>query len=343
MSSRWIPTQIFRTDEGTLRLPWRLFWNRSERRFRASVRVPVAVVVFLLLASAGTGWRPTLLSSDSAISQVLNSITRQLPWAIVLLLGIGLLSRVLDRRPLHDLGLRTDRTWRREFLVGTSVGGGIVVGALLLSLATGWQSVSGTQLPENPILWPVLALGAAVFQLVIVVPEELFARGYLITNIIEGLPGNSVVSRTVAAGVAVVVSGLLFFFTHAIGRPDASIWFGIMAGGLGAVLAIAYILTGHLATPIGLHFGMNFAGVIVGINSLPASLLVVTTDLPAITGNTVLPAEAAVARIGLSVLGLGAIAWWVRTRSGRISIPTTLATPTLAWRQAGSGAEDRAG
>lgn len=45
-----------------------------------------------------------------------------------------------------------------------------------------------------------------MFQLVVVVPEELLARKYLITNTIEGLPGNSVGSRTVAAGVGVVRS-----------------------------------------------------------------------------------------------------------------------------------------
>lgn len=341
MASGWIPTWILRTDEGELRLPGRLFWNRSERRLRASVRVPVALIVFLLLASLGTEWRPALLSGSSVIAQVLNNITRQLPWAVVLLLGAGLLSRVLDRRPLQDLGLKNSRIWRQEFLIGASVGSGVVIGTLLLSLTTGWQSIVSTQSPEDPLLWPVLALGAAVFQLVFVVPEELFARGYLITNIIEGLPKDSVASRTVAAGVAVAASGLLFFFTHAIGRPNASIWFAVMAGGLGATLGVAYLLTGSLAVPIGLHFGLNFTGVITGINSQPASLLVVGTNLPPVVGNSALPAEAAVSRIGLAVLGLVVIAWWVRARDGQIGIPTTLAVPTLTWRRSDDDAEQK--
>lgn len=322
----WKPSVRFvlRGDDRRLRLPFRLAWNETDRRFRAPIRVAVAFALFVVLAGAGNQLRPTLLSGDGSLVRVVNMIGRQLPNAIGLTLAVVLAALLIDRRRLTDLGLRVDRGWWRGLIGGTALGGGITLLAVAGGVLFGYYEVAGVATPLDPLVWPLLAVGGAVFQLIFVVPEELFVRGYLITNVTEGLDGVPSVPRWLAAGVGVLAASGVFYLTHAAGKGPIV---GAMMGCLSILLGLGYVFSGDLSVPVGIHFGFNFAGVLVGTNAQPASLLR-TTSATTVRESLALPIEAVTGRLVGAIFGIAVlIAWYLVV--GRVRVASDVARPTL--------------
>lgn len=323
---------VIRDENHRLRRPIRLVWNGNERRPRAPIRLLVGFVLFLVLAGLGNQYRPTLRSSDGVVIETVNMLVRQLPNAVGLSLAVIIAALLVDRRRLTDLGLVLDRGWWRGFSGGTTLGAGITSLGVIGGLVGGYYRFNGLEASIGPLVWVSVAIGAAAFQLLFIVPEELFVRGYLITNITEGLDGLPSVPRSVAAGVGVVVSSILFYLTHAAAKGAV---FGIMVGGLSVLLGIGYVLSGDLSVPIGIHFGVNIAGVIIGTNPQPASLLRMTAST-SVDASTVLPVEVVVVRLLGTVLGLGVLCWWQHAATGRLRVAPEITRPMLRWRRNGT-------
>lgn len=319
-----------------LRSLLRVFWNGAERRLRAPVRLVLGFLLFLVLAGAGTQYRPTLLGSDGAIPTVVNMLSRQLPNSLGLALAVVLAAILIDRRRLTDLGLDVDRGWLRGLAGGTLIGAGITLLAVLVGLGAGYYEVTSVGLATGPGVWTVVAVSAALFQLLVVVPEELFVRGYVITNVSEGLDGVPSVPRSVAVGTAIVVSSALFYVTHAAAKGTV---FGLMVAVLSLLLGIGFVLGGDLSVPIGVHFGVNFAGVLAGLNPQPASLLELSAATT-VQESLVLPVEAVAVRLAGAVVGIAVLWWWYHTRVGRIRVAPTVTRPALRWRASRDGTDD---
>lgn len=153
----------------------------------------------------------------------------------------------LRRERLADVGLRCDRAWWRQAAIGCLIGIGsaaLAVGLLLL--------VGGAYLELDPQRsLEALLLGAHVFLFVSLF-EELLFRGFLFQRLVAG-------SRP---WIAQVVFALLFAFAH-WGNPEmegVTRWIATLDIALAAVLlGLAYLRTGSLALPIGMHLGWNWA------------------------------------------------------------------------------------
>lgn len=327
-TARSVPSisSLIRNDGKRVRLPLRLLWNVAEHRPRAPFRLLGGSVLIFVLAGLGNqyGFRP--LGGEGPLVDAANQLVGVAPQAVGIGLGVALASLFIDRRRLTDLGLDLASGWWRGLAGGIALGVSIVAFSVIGALLGGYIAIGGTQLSGGPLVWLLLAGSAVLFQLLFVVPEEWFVRGYVITNITEGFDGVPSVPRSVAAGIGVVVAALVFYVTHS-GRGEV---FGLMAGGLAVLLGVGYVLSGDLSIPIGIHAGINVASVLVGTNPQSASVLRLTAPDTVVTSLT-LPIEVVVLRLLGAALGIAVLLWWYATVRGPLGIASTVAHPTLRW------------
>ena len=239
------------------------FWNKQEGRLRAFWRLLLQLVIAIIITtvleiafSASPGGRPVF----SAV------LSEQNIASLGFVISVWLAARFLDRRPFTDLGFRFNKAWWLEIGFGLALGALIVVGMFLTEWANGWMIITdtfytaGTGLPFALVI--VLSLvtfvGVGLF-------EELLSRGYQLRNIAEGL-NFSFVGPRMAIALALLISSSIFGLLHLVMHSDTDAGFldnvlGILPQTLGGLmLGVAYVLTGQLAIPIGIHTAINFFG-----------------------------------------------------------------------------------
>ncbi len=161
-----------------------------------------------------------------------------------LVLVASLICQGLRRAPVRELLGPFDGRWPRQLLAG-ALGGALLmaVPALLLGVTglVGWRLGGGA----DAAFWSgLMVLTAAV------VTEELLFRGFLFQRLRDGL-GPRAAQAIIAA---------LFLLTHSDAlRAEGAL--GLLAGAnifLASLLfGLAWLRTGSLAMPIGLHLGAN--------------------------------------------------------------------------------------
>jgi membrane protease YdiL (CAAX protease family) len=147
--------------------------------------------------------------------------------------------RVTEHRPATELDPRTgSRDLRRGVLGGLALFG-VTIGVIAAFggyRITGWGSVGGL----------VAAVG---LMACVAVTEEILLRG-IVFRLVEEMTGT---------WVALACSAVLFGALHLV-NPAATIWGAVaIAIEAGVMLAAAYLATGSLWLPIGLHLGWNLA------------------------------------------------------------------------------------
>ncbi|MGA8889919.1 MAG: CPBP family intramembrane glutamic endopeptidase [Anaeromyxobacteraceae bacterium] len=158
----------------------------------------------------------------------------------------SVICQALRREPASRLVGPLDGRWPREFLLG-GLGGAILMAlpALALGLAgvVRWRTDAGA----GAALLPELALLAAAAA-----TEELLFRGFLFRRLVDGL----------GAWPAQLLIAALFLLTHSEALRGLGP-LGVIAGAnifLASILfGLAYLRTGSLAMPLGLHLAANVA------------------------------------------------------------------------------------
>ncbi|PSP98696.1 hypothetical protein BRC89_07525 [Halobacteriales archaeon QS_4_70_19] len=182
----------------------------------------------------------------------------------------------------------------------------------------------------------VLVAAYLLLFVAVSVAEELVARGYLLTNLAEGLQVGPVTGRVALVAAVLLTSGL-FGLLHA-GNPSATLVSTATIALAGVFLATDYVFTGDLAVPLGLHFSWNYAqGVLFDfpVSGIRVGVAVVRTretgpDL--VTGGA-FGLEAGLLGVVATLLGIAATALWVRGRTGRLAPTPSVRTPDLRWRE----------
>ncbi len=199
---------------------------RGVARVAARVAVPTLALIAAYLASA------TLLSLIGV-----PALPAALLTAAVLLGVYVLVIRWWEQRPVIELG----RSGAGRELVG-----GLALGAALCTVTVGVLALLGAYHVDgvNPlgVLWPALASAvlAGVF-------EELLIRGVLFR----------VLERAQGTWVALAVSAAVFGALHLV-NPGATVTgAAAIAVEAGLLLGLAYVATGRLWLPIGLHIAWN--------------------------------------------------------------------------------------
>ena len=329
----------------------RIFYNQAERRLRAAWRIAGLVVMFLaftvliwipleiaLIAFGAIGLEKLREEGFSALvaaggGTLLVAMSRGFLAGAA---SVWLAARFLDKRKLPDLGFHRGRSWWFEFAFGFGLGGLLMSGVFCVEWLLGWVRVEATfsavESAGGPDAFWANCLPLLLVFVMVGFYEELLARGYLLKNAAEGLACSRLSAKR-AVLIAWLGSSLVFGLGH-VGNPNAT-WVSLLGiSGAGLLLGLAYVLSGELAIPIGLHISWNlFQGGVYGFPvsgmHLPASIIGIEQTGPEIwTGGAFGPEAGLIGLVTITV-GILCILAWVRWRRGGLSIHGALAKPTL--------------
>ncbi|MBK8727793.1 MAG: CPBP family intramembrane metalloprotease [Holophagaceae bacterium] len=169
------------------------------------------------------------------------------PVLFLFVLGVTWACTLLRREPLASIGFRLDRRWLKELGWGTALGIGFMVAAAGMVWAVG-----GVRFELDPARsLKTLSYGAYMFLFVALFEETLF-RGFLFQRLVAGS----------GVWVAQIALALLFAAGH-WGNPGMAgatkVWATVDIALAAVFLGLAYLRTGSLALPVGLHLGWNWA------------------------------------------------------------------------------------
>ncbi|WP_455170621.1 CPBP family intramembrane glutamic endopeptidase [Aegicerativicinus sediminis] len=213
------------------------------------------------------GWRISLtLILFITLNLLLGELTREINgslkgggtlWFTVLAISATISAYIgrkyLDKKSMSSLGLQLNRRAIQDILFGI-VNSALVMAVVFVIMLNfnliefegfSWWSDNLTSATFSFTLIPVFL--AVILRFMIVAWwEELFFRGIILQNIIEGLN----------LKWAIAISTLLFALIHA-GNPNATLLSTIMIVLITLQLVYAYLKTKQLWMPMGLHFGWN--------------------------------------------------------------------------------------
>src|SRR3954469_20880540 len=231
---------IFLARDGRLRAGWRFLLG----------------VVALAIADIGTGYLAAFIIG-SGPPQLFPLLQEPLSLAAILFLFCLLLT-VADRVPRHRLaaqGFPRSPDWVRQLCDGLLLGAGLVTVCVVAIAVLGDVSfhitINGRTGLAFLLIFVVLAVAA--------VKEEVAFRGYPFQRLIEaGGPRWGPI-------IGIVVLSVLFGMVH-WRNPSSTLFSTANTVLIGIVLAVAYLRTGALWFPIGIHFGWNFMlGMVFGL------------------------------------------------------------------------------
>ena len=160
--------------------------------------------------------------------------------------------RIYERGNLSDIGLGWTAASRRNLSIGMLGGIGAALVVVLLPLAL--RLADFEAVPDERLRWPSL-LFVSILLLFGAVGEEMLFRGY----------GFQVLVRGIGPFATVLPVAVLFGLAHSqnlnfgpLALLNTILW--------GVVLGYAYLRSGDLWLPIGLHFGWNWALPMLGAN-----------------------------------------------------------------------------
>ncbi len=152
----------------------------------------------------------------------------------------------LRREPLASVGFRLDRRWARDFAWGGLLGAGVI----LVAAALVW-AVGGVRFVLDPARSGAALLSGLYLFLSVALFEETLFRGFLFQRLRDGL------------GVPATQTLLALFFAVAHwGNPGmqgaTKVWATLDIALAAVFLGLAYLRTGSLALPVGIHLGWNW-------------------------------------------------------------------------------------
>ncbi|MDY6764941.1 MAG: type II CAAX endopeptidase family protein [Halobacteria archaeon] len=295
------------------------FWNEKQGRFRAFWRILTAVLVALV--SAGVIGAYTRQALDFPLSSFISNLLAVVSALLILYIWAG----YIDHRRFKAFGFRINREWIIDLVGGILIAGVIHLGVFVTHLSLGWIEITGWMFAgsaESFVGGFVLSLFGFVF---VAVWEESIFRGLFLKNAAEGLGSRWVSAKTGIIASWVLVS-IIFGFLHLNQAPSLiSIVVWILPG---AILGLAYILTGELGLPIGIHIMYNFAlnnvfgiaGASLGGEVQPSTLIRVSLEGPnglvGITG---------IIHLVFGVIGLFLVVGWVYWRRREVGLRKEIA------------------
>lgn len=233
--------------------------------FFVGVSLLLSIPVLVAVLASGT---LDLSDADVATQQLVEQITPDTANPITLVFGLGsiaiviflvpLAQRIAGIRPagvrvnlLHSVTTRLRLGWFGEALALS-----LVVWIATVAVQVGIGAAAGEPLlgfTADPATYVV-----ALLVVLALVPIQAATEEYLYRGVLMQAIGAWIRPQLVGAVVAVVVSTVLFAFSHAY---DA--WGIVQVGIFGAAAAIATLRTGGLEAAIGLHVVNNIGSFVI--------------------------------------------------------------------------------
>lgn len=305
----------------------RLFWNDRTRRLRALWRLLLQTGLLVGCTLAG-GLVLALLALPFGVapgspSPEVPPGTARLLSALAAMGGVAAsmaaAARFLDRRPFADFGFHLDRRWGADLAFGLALGPLLMGSIFGIGWGLGWIEVTDLLAPaERGGSFALPFAGALVAFLCVGIYEEMISRGYHLLNVAEGL--GDYVGPHAALAVGCVISSAVFGALH-WGNPNATLLSTACLVGAGLLFGLAYVVTGELGLPIGLHISWNFAqgnifGFPVSGTDAGASLLATRPTGPDWWTGGAFGPEAGASGIGALLVAAVAILAWARFQRG---------------------------
>ena len=177
------------------------------------------------------------------------------PLPVIAVLLVTWICTRLRREPLASVGLAVNGRWLLQVLLGAAIGG-----VMMLVIGEWIYAAGGVSFAMNPARsGGALAVAAWTFVWVALL-EELLFRGFVFQRLIDGT----------GRRLALLLMAVMFAVAHwgNPGMEGPTQFWAMLDTALGALLlGFAYLRTGSLALPIGLHFGWNWAqGALLGFD-----------------------------------------------------------------------------
>lgn len=236
-----------------------IFWNYSERRLRGYVRIiVVSTLVFFAYFVASK-------SANHIKDDFIFTVVEELIACLLVCLIILGAWKFLDKRNLKNTLRKINSIWFKQLGVGILIGFILItVNFIVLFLFTDVK-VSINYQGDSLIAFIGKILIRFIGFMAVAVNEELFSRGYLLTNFSE-IIYNKKQNPNFSTYFGLIITSLLFGFLHYF-NENATILSSVNLAFIGYLYGYAYVVTGSLALPIGLHFAWNFTQAqIFGLN-----------------------------------------------------------------------------
>ena len=227
-----------------------IFVNSETGLLRAGWRIFIFVIIFLAITVASMFIVRTILGALQKMSVLQFSIL-----GVTATLAVFLARKFLDKRSFTSLGLSVDRYAVLDVLSGILNSALVMATVFFMMLWSGliefhgfswWTDSVGVDVSFQMAILPVVF--AVAYKLTVVAWwEELVFRGYFFQNIVAGM----------GLMWAIIISSLVFGLTH-IMNPEGTVLGGLLIALITPQLIYAYLKTGQLWLPMGLHLGWNF-------------------------------------------------------------------------------------
>lgn len=232
---------------------------------------------------------------------------------ILTLLIVTVSARRFGGRSLSELGVTTTSVRMREFIGGVVLGSATLSATALISYGLGSLSTTsaGLVLQDVSLFWfTAIFIGFVCVSLY----EEIIFRGVFIQSGIDGLASRGWSIQHAILG-AMLASTTVFAFHNGV-----ALWAVLYSAAFGFLLASAFVLSGGLAMPIGIHLAANiFMILIFGLGSIRVDAQVVLLDLEVATTGITAPMHGPLVVVVLcSCVAL--IGWYYRSNSVRDSL-----------------------
>ena len=238
------------------------------------------------------------------------------------LISLFIQIKFLDKSSFKKYGLKINKTWVQEFLVG------IVIPIVLLSVfffimyATGNLKIVDfftTNASAYSFDYSFIEgfISQTFSQIVVATVEEIFNRAFLFYIVYEALRKVKKDS-TKRAFFSLIVTSLLFGIVH-FANDSATILSTINIVLWGMLACLPFLITGRLGMSIGFHFSWNLVqGAFYGfpVSGFIAKATVMGIELPnnLITGGAFGP-EGSMLAVLLCVIGVMLILYWKKLKN----------------------------
>ncbi|MCC6477179.1 CPBP family intramembrane metalloprotease [bacterium] len=264
----------------------------TSRIFRVAWRLVLFVVIFLALYIPFI--LPFFLYPDTEYQLLQSSANRalfELLAGLLFLLSAMAMTRYVDRRPLSDLCLRPTRM-AAHLLLGSLIGAALLTGIVTVLFLYGAVRIgSCAGLGVEQFLWAALAMFFNTFG------QEIMLRGY----------AQRLLQRNFGPAISIIVAAVIFVLMHWTLLKLESFLLLLNLFGAGIVIGIAFVRSGSIWLPVGMHFGWNtlqgpILGLpVTGINLWSQADVLRLSGSPAVTGGSFGPEGGMVASMFIFV------------------------------------------
>lgn len=236
--------RIFKNDRNQIRSGWKIFIVFASFYFIAYIASMIPLVIYTVKHIIENNGTVNLDFSEINNTFSLLGLTLSLIQSASMIFSVVLFWKVLDKRPIRDIGLKNIKKSFKELSLGLLFGAISMSIVFFILILTGSAKVTTSFSNPNFSMSLITSLILFIF---VGINEEMFARGYCI----------KVLEQTNKKWVPLIVSSAIFSIMHGI-NPGVTILSLLNIFLVGILLGYMFIKTNNLWLPIGYHITWNY-------------------------------------------------------------------------------------